>query len=253
MGKVAAIFIALLALVSLLCRAQMPAPRPFGAGLYDVALDFTGPIQATVRATLSVTDGQLFTLSYAGGYQGSSYVKDLQAHSNEGSKIPLAFVAPNHWRFPALTSETVRITYTVDLSFTKALREASHRRGQPLGEALYIVNRALFVMSDASGERTVHFIVPASFKIVSPLTQIAPSTYAASSNSELASRTTAFREFSLLPTTEAAIHLSTRLPHSRGIEPSAAKETALFRFCDFGTSYRQRLSGGCTRLDRIGR
>jgi hypothetical protein len=252
MGKVAAIFILVVASAGLLCRAQTPAPRPFAAGLYDVALDFTGPVQATVRAMLSVTDGQLFTFPHAGGYQWSSYIKDLQAHSNEGSEIPLIFVAPNHWRFPALTSQTVRITYTVDLSFTKPLHESWHGSGQLLGDALYIVNGALFVMSDASGERTVHFIVPASFKIASPLTQIAPSTYTAASNSELASRTTAFREFPLLPTTDGAFDLSRALPNGRGIERSADKKTALFRFCDFGASY-QRLSDGCTRLDRIGR
>jgi Peptidase M61 N-terminal domain len=199
MGRVA-IFIALAGSIGLLCGAQTPTARPFAAGLYDVALDFNEPLQATVRATLTVTDGRLFILPHAGRYRWSSYVKELQAHANDGGELPVTFVAPNHWRLPTHTSQTVRITYTVDLSFADPLRERSHRRGQLLGDALYVANPALFVMSDASGERTVHFIVPASFKVASPLTQIAPSTYAAPGNAELASRATAFRKLPLLPT-----------------------------------------------------
>jgi Peptidase M61 N-terminal domain len=199
MGRVA-IFIALAGSMGLLCGAQTPTPRPFGAGLYDVALDFNEPLQATVRATLSVTDGRLFILPHAGGSQWSAYIEELQAYANDGGEIPLTFIAPNHWQFPTLASQTVRLTYTVDLSFADALRARSHRRGQLSGDELDVANPALFVMSDASGERTVHFIVPASFKVASPLTQIAPSTFTASGNAQLASRTTAFRKLPLLPT-----------------------------------------------------
>jgi hypothetical protein len=226
MRRVAAILIALVASASFLCGAKPPVARPFGAGLYDVALDFSEPVQATVRATLSVTDGQLFTFPHAHGYQWSAYIKYLRAYSSEGSEIPLTFVAPNHWRFPTLASETIRVAYNVDLSCLKPLLVSRPRRGECSGDKLYIVNQALFVMSDAPGERTVHFIVPASFKIASPLTRIAALTYAAPGNTELASSTTVIER--------------------------ASAGAASFELCDFGAS-QQRRSGGCTRLSRIGR
>ncbi len=239
MGRVAAIFIALVASTSFLCRAKPPVVRPFGAGLYDVALDFTGPVQATVRATLSVTDGQLFTVANGRGYQWSSYIKYLRAYSSEGNAIPLTFVAPNRWRFPTLTSETIQVAYNVNLSCQKPSLESRPARGECSGEKLYIVNQALFVMSDASGERTVHFILPASFKIASPLTRIAALTYAAPSNRELASSTTVIERPSVPIRRE-------------GTTLSKTSGTASFKLCDFRAS-QQRLSGGCTRLSRIGR
>jgi hypothetical protein len=240
MGRVAAIFVALVASTSFLCRAKPPVVSPFGAGLYDVALDSSEPVQATVRATLSVTDGQLFTFPHAHGYQWSAYIKSLRAYSSEGSEIPLTFVAPNHWRFPTLASETIRVAYNVDLSCLKALLESRPRHEECYGDKLYIVNQALFVMSDAPGERTVHFIVPASFKIASPLTRISALTYAAPGNTELASSTTVIERASVFPVRRGGTTLS------------KTAGTASFKFCDFGAS-QQRLSGGCTRLSRMGR
>jgi hypothetical protein len=239
MGRVAAIFIALVASTSFLCRAKTPVVRPFGAGLYDVALDLSEPLQATVRATLSVTDGQLFT-THGRGYQWSSHIKYLRAYSSEGSEIPLTFVAPNHWRFSTLPNETVRVAYNVDLSCMKPVRESRRHCGQSLGNKLYVANQALFVMSDASGERTVHFIVPASFKIASPLTQLTALTYAAPSNRELASSTTVIERLPLLP------------ERREGATLSMTSGATSFKFCDFDAS-QQHSSGGCTRLSRIGR
>lgn len=214
MVKVVAIFIALVASTSLLCRTETSSPRPFGAGVYDVALDFTRPSQATVRATLSVTDGQLFTVPNAGGRESSWNIEHLRAFSNEGKEIQVAFVAPNHWRFLKFASQTVRITYDVDLSFTKPIVERS-QGGQLFGDALYVINQALFVLSDALGERTVHFVVPDSVKIASPLRQIAPSTYTAPSNRELASNATVFEWFPRIPSTQSAFDLGLVMPGSR--------------------------------------
>jgi Peptidase M61 N-terminal domain len=190
MGKAVAIFIALVASMSLQCSSEA---LPFGAGLYDVAVD-SDSLQATVRATLSVTDGQLFTAPKAGGHPWSSYIKGLRAFSSAGKAIRIAFVAPNRWRVSPSTSQTVQIAYDVDLSFTKPVAERS-QDGQVFGHELSVINQSLFVMSDALGERTVHFVVPDSFRIACPLRQIAPLTYAAPSNRELESRATVFEWF----------------------------------------------------------
>lgn len=227
MGKVIIIFIALVASTSLLCRPEMLPPVPFAAGLYDVALDFASPLQATVRATLSVTDGRLFTVPNAGGHQWSANIKHLRAFSNAGKEIPVAFIAPNHWRFSTLTNQTAQVTYDVDLSFTKPVAERS-QGGQLFGDTLYVINQSLFVLSDALGERTVHFVVPASFKIASPLRQISPSTFTAPSNRELASNATVFEWSPHVPSTESAFYLSSVMPGSRATmsAPSCSSSTS---------------------------
>lgn len=225
MVKVVAIFIALVASTSLLCRTETSSPRPFGAGVYDVALDFTRPSQATVRATLSVTDGQLFTVPNAGGRESSWNIEHLRAFSNEGKEIQVAFVAPNHWRFLKFADQTVQITYDVDLSFTKPVVERS-QGGQLFGDALYVINQALFVLSDALGERTVHFIVPDAVTIASPLRQIAPSTYTAPSNRELASNATVFEWFPRIPSTQSAFDLGLVMPGSRAtVSPRSCRSS----------------------------
>jgi hypothetical protein len=80
-------------------------------------------------------------------------------------------------------------------------------------------------LSDALGERTVHFVVPDSVKIASPLRQIAPSTYTAPSNRELASNATVFEWFPRMPSTQSAFDLGS-VTHG---DASSSKQRSKYR------------------------
>ena len=126
--------------------------------------------------------------------------------------MPVAFEAPNRWKLPSTYMQRVSISYDVDLTFVVHARVGAQRGGQMFGNALYIVNKALFVLSDAPGPRIVQFEVPSSFKIATPLTMIGTRIYRATNNSELADNTTVLGSFPDFSITEGSFHLAMAMP-----------------------------------------
>jgi predicted metalloprotease with PDZ domain len=179
---------------------------------YSVSLDFKDPLHATVQATFTIPDGKLFTHRHAGGYEWSDYIKNFLASREGGSVIPLEANGPGQWTLKTQKDEKVHLAYDVDLSFTEKIREGAQRSGQFFGNSLYVVNRTLFVMSDATGPRDVQFVVPSGFKIATPWKVAAPFKYRAQDNSELVDNVTVFGDFPSFQITEEPFHLSMVLP-----------------------------------------
>lgn len=182
------------------------------ASRYRVNLDFQEPLHCTVQATLLVPDGRLFTHSHAGGYEWSDFIKNLHASREDGSTIPLRSLGPGQWAVTVLKDERVHLTYDVDLTFTEKEREGAQRGGQLFATSLYIVNRALFVMSNATGPRDIQFVVPPSFKIATPWKRVAPLQYRAENNSDLVDNTTVLGDFPSFELAEGNFHLNMVLP-----------------------------------------
>lgn len=194
----------ILLFVALPCRGE--------AQQYSVKLDFREPLHATVQATLVVPDGRLFTHRHAGGYEWSDFIKNLRASHEDGSSIPLESLGTGQWAVAVSKDEKVHLTYDVDLSFTEKEREGAQRGGQFFGTSLYIVNRALFVMSNATGPRDIQFVVPSSFKIATPWESVVPLQYRAENNSDLVDNTTVLGVFPSFQLTEGNFQLNMVLP-----------------------------------------
>jgi predicted metalloprotease with PDZ domain len=189
--------------------SSQSAPQP---QFYRINVDFKEPLRATVQAIVTVPDGRLFTHGHAGGYQWGDYIKSIQVTRQDGSVIPIQPVGPGQWELKASKDETVRLSYGVDLSFTKEMREGAQRGGQFFEDSLYIVNRALFVMSNAVGPRHVEFVVPSGFQIATPWRAATPSGYQARDNSELADNFTVIGSFPSFQIVEGDFHLNMVLP-----------------------------------------
>ena len=185
------------------------APEPL---LYKINLDFKDPLGATVEAILTVPDGQLFTHSHAGGYQWSDFIKNLRVTREDGSVIPIQSRGPGQWEIKTSKGERVRLVYDVDLTFTKEMREGAQRGGQFFEDSLYIVNRALFVMSNAIGPRHVSFEVPSGFHIATPWHADTLSGFEVGDNSELADNFTVIGNFPSFQIVEGDFHLNMVLP-----------------------------------------
>ena len=179
---------------------------------YKIDLDFKEPLSASVQAILTIPDGRLFTHGHAGGYQWSDFVKDIRVAREDGSMIPTQSVGSGQWEVKASKDETVHLSYKVDLSFTKEMREGAQRGGQFFGNSLYIVNRALFVMSNSVGSRHVEFAVPSGLQIATPWHAATPSGYRARDNSELADNFTVIGRFPSFQIVEGDFHLNMVLP-----------------------------------------
>lgn len=179
---------------------------------YKISLDFKKPLRANVQANLTVPDGRLFTHGHAGGYEWSDFIKNIRVTREDGSLVSLQSLGPGQWEVHASKGETVRLSYDVDLSFTKEMREGAQRGGQFFGNSLYIVNRALFVMSSAAGPRHVDFVIPAGFRIATPWHASVPSGYQVGDNNELADNFTVIGSFPSFQVTEGDFHLNMVLP-----------------------------------------
>lgn len=179
---------------------------------YKIRFDFKEPLRATVQATLTIPDGRLFTHGHAGGYEWSDYIENMRVTREDGSVIAPQSSGRGQWEVRASKGETVRLNYDVDLSFTKEMREGAQRGGQFFGNSLYIVNRALFVMSNAAGPRHVDFAIPPGFQIATPWRAAAPSGYQVGDNNELADNFTVVGSFPSFQINEGDFHLNMVLP-----------------------------------------
>jgi predicted metalloprotease with PDZ domain len=198
----------LIALFAARCSAQ--------SATYDVQLSFTKPLSARVAAALQVDDGFVFTAGPAGGYQWDVFIKNLRLVREDGSVVPLQPAGRNRWSLPVGTTGQVRLNYEADLTFTDSgkVETGSQRGGQFFGDALYLVNRALFVMSNAPGPKEIKFEVPAEFAIASPWEKIEARRYRARDNSQLADNTTVLGRFPSFQIKEGKFDLTLALPGS---------------------------------------
>src|SRR5947207_9504945 len=103
--------------------------------------------------------------------------------------------APGHWSLPQSSPSRVRVAYDVDLSFAEKVRNGDLRGGLLLGDSLYLVNRALFIMSSAGGPKNIEFDVPSSFIIAAPWIEIADHQFRAAENRELTENWTILGRF----------------------------------------------------------
>ncbi len=193
--------------------------RCLKAQQYSVSLDFREPLHATVQATLTIPDGKLFTHRHAGGYEWSDYIKNFRASRDDGSVIPLEANGPGQWTLKTQKDEKVHLAYEVDLSFTEKIREGGQRGGQFFGSSLYVVNRTLFVMGNASGPRDVQFVLPSGFKIATPWKVNALLKYRAQDNGELVDNATVFGDFPSFQVTDGPFHLTMVLPGGSLVTP----------------------------------
>jgi hypothetical protein len=183
---------------------------------YDVKLSFTKPLTAKVTAEVQVEDGFVFTANPAGGYKWDLFIKNLQLVSENGRVAPLQMAGRNRWSLPVGTTGQIRLNYEADLGFTDTgkVEAGSQRGGQFFGDALYLVNRALFVMSNAPGPKEIVFEVPAEFEIATPWEKIGPRRYRAIDNSQLADNTTVLGRFPSFQIKEGNFDLTLALPGS---------------------------------------
>jgi len=135
---------------------------------YKVHISFDHPLRAAVEAQLEAPDGIVFTAKHAGGYAWWDFVRNLHQVRDDGTVVSLREAGTGRWNLPTATAGFVRLIYDVDLSFTEKVRVGDLRGGLFFGNSLYIVNRALFVMSNTPGPIDVEFDVPSSFSVVTP-------------------------------------------------------------------------------------
>ena len=100
----------------------------------------------------------MFTARPAGGYKWDLFIKNLRLVREDGSVVPLQPAGRNRWSLHR-NDRPIELNYETDLSFTDTgkVEAGSQRGGQFFGDALYVVNRALFVIASAVSARSNFF------------------------------------------------------------------------------------------------
>ena len=200
-----------------------PLPTLAQSAIYKIHLDLRTPLHANVETELDAPDGSLFTAEHAGGYAWWDFIKNVRLIRKDGSTMLVTSDAPGHWDLPQSAGRRVRLTYDVDLSFAEKVRNGDLRGGLRLDDSLYVVNRALFVMSSASGPKVIEFAVPASFTIATPWKQIAEYHFRAADNRELTENWTILGRFPVVNFKQSNFQVTFAFPGVSDQEESLLK------------------------------
>jgi predicted metalloprotease with PDZ domain len=201
------------------CLAAVVAvePAPVFADQYDVSITLGPAPRAHVEAHLSPADGTLFMHSHAGGYEWSDYIRNLRA-SQDGRPLELDRTGKESWTVKGGTQSPVDVSYDVDLGFTVPEREGAQRGGQSFGNSLYLVDRVLFVMSNAPGPKDIVLHLPAGSNIATPWQRLGPATFRAATNSDLVDNTLVVGQFPQIDVKQGTFDIDFVLPGATAVE-----------------------------------
>jgi predicted metalloprotease with PDZ domain len=149
------------------------------------------PLSAAVDARIPVKDGKLFIAAWGANQLPAgwaTFVSEFAAR--DGSNRPLPFeTKPNGvWQLTGGFTGIVRLSYKVDLSFTKnKWPYGNEQAGSFQDNALFVVSKALFVVSDVVGMRRIAFETPPTWKVSAPWQPLgsAPNAFVATDKDDL--------------------------------------------------------------------
>ena len=184
---------AALIVVALICSVPVPAQVNTGkpANRYRIAFDTT-LVRPRITAEVLTVGGQLLMAGWGADMHKrgwAHYVQDLEVRELNGSPASYATdTASAAWQLTDTTSRSVRLTYTVDLSFARSQWPyGNEQAGALLGQDLFIVSKALFITSKSPGPRVVEFTVPSGWHVAAPWnkTSLGGATYEAPDDNSL--------------------------------------------------------------------
>jgi predicted metalloprotease with PDZ domain len=184
---------------------------------YDVSITLGRTPRAHVEAHLSPSDGTLFMHSHAGGYEWSDYIRNLRA-SQRGQPLELERTGKESWAIKGASQSPVDVSYDVDLGFTVAEREGAQRGGQSFGDSLYLVDRVLFMMSNAPGAKDIVLHLPAGSNVATPWQRLGPMTFRAPTNSDLVDNTLVVGRFPEIDVKQGTFDIDFVLPGATAAE-----------------------------------
>ena len=162
-----------LALVALVVQA----PAIDGtAGEYVISLESLDAPAIEVVARLEMTGDRLLMDSIQASHLPDgwgTFVQGLSVVDARGSAVPVERDGPARWRLAHTVAGPVTVRYRVDLGFTREPWPVGNEQaGQSMTDALYIVGRPLFVLSNGTGAYRVRFRLPAGFRVSTPWTAV---------------------------------------------------------------------------------
>jgi predicted metalloprotease with PDZ domain len=158
---------------------------------YRVSIKESNPLMADIEAEITVKDGRLFMAAWGADHLPNgwaSFVRNLRIHDGTGKTISLESKPNGVWQLGGISGNWVRLSYQIDLSFTKTKWiYGNEQAGAFQDDALFVVSKALFIVSDAPARYQISFNLPADWKVAAPWqnSDKAPRTFIAEDKNDL--------------------------------------------------------------------
>jgi predicted metalloprotease with PDZ domain len=169
----------------LMMTATLHAAEPAIGGSYVVTIDADKPLLAHVEAHLPAGSRALHMATWGASQMPNGWASFVSGLTAGDVRLE---AGPNATWTATETSAgaPLHLRYDVDLSFTKTKWPAGNEQaGLFENGALFLVSKALFIVSDAAGARHVTFRVPKDWKVATPWTPAGNHKYEATDLADL--------------------------------------------------------------------
>jgi predicted metalloprotease with PDZ domain len=155
-----------LALSPIVAQSQEPT------GQYLIKISHDNPLLAVIKAQIPVTNGRLFMAAWGADHLPSgwaTFVRNLKVSDQSSRGLPFESKPDGVWQISNDFTGHVRLSYEVDLSFTKnKWKYGNEQAGTFQDNALFVVSKALFIIGDTAGQRKLLFDLPAGWRLSAP-------------------------------------------------------------------------------------
>ena len=148
-------------------------------------------LSASVEARIPVKDGRLFMAAWGADHLPAgwaTFIRNFEVRDESDRQLRFASKPNGVWEVADRFNGTVKLTYQIDFSFSKEKWPYGNEQAALFKHnALFVVSKALFVVSDAPGKRQVVFETPGSWKTSTPWLAVngKPRTFVAEDNDDL--------------------------------------------------------------------
>lgn len=147
-------------------------PQRKVTGNYRIRFAENNALLAYVEAEIAVKDGRLYMAAWGADHLPNgwaSFVKNLRVTDSAGKVVNYESKQGGAWQLSNIPDGSARLSYQVDLSFTKnKWNSGNEQAGVYLDGAVFVVTKALFIVSDDSSDYRVNFDLPHDWKISTP-------------------------------------------------------------------------------------
>lgn len=143
---------------------------------YNLSISLNNPPTAQVNAEMNLTDGRLFMIGGSVDHlqRGwATFIKNLKVSDEKGNDLKVTEFSDEkfkaQWRVVGNFNGRVRLSYTVDLSFSQTKWNAGNEQAAFYdGKALFAASRVLFIVGDEDAQATINFAVPDGTRVSVP-------------------------------------------------------------------------------------
>jgi len=159
-------------LIVILIASIQSSSADTAGGSYTVTFNEKDPLMIGVHARIRLNPNRKLSMAGWGADNlpegWMSNIRNLTADDANNKSIAATHISKKGWTV-AGNSDEVTLIYTVDASFAKSKWPyGNEQAGYYDGSALFIVSKALFIISDVAGEREVKFNLPSGWQVSCP-------------------------------------------------------------------------------------